>query len=86
MADRGGLGANQWYFLVELGNFHLQEVHVQGGSAPCAAGEVPGSPGNPSGCLIGYWTADVAPANLTIGSGGSTPTSNLSRPTVQLID
>lgn len=84
LADRGGNGSNQWYFLVELGNFHLQEVHVQGSSAACDAGEVSG--GNISGCLIGYWTSDVAPANLTIGSGGSTPTSNLSRPTVQLID
>jgi hypothetical protein len=84
IGDRGGTGSNQWYFLVELGNFHLQEVHVQGSSSSCDAGEVSG--GNISGCLIGYWTEDVAPANLTIGTGGSTPTSNLSKPTVQLID
>jgi hypothetical protein len=84
IGDRGGNGSNQWYFLVTLGSFHLQEVHVNGSSAACDAGDING--GNISGCLIGYWNADVAPAELTIGPGGGTPTSNLSTPTIQLID
>lgn len=83
--NRGGTGSNQWYFLVTFGSFHLEEVYLNGGDGgACDPGEVNGQ--NISGCLIGYFTDDVAPANLTIGpGGGSTPTSNLTPPTVQLI-
>jgi hypothetical protein len=85
ISDRGGTGSNQWYYLVTFASFHLEEVYLNGGDAgACNPGEVSG--GNISGCLIGYFTADVAPANLTIGpGGGSSPTSNLTPPTVQLI-
>lgn len=84
-ADRGGNGSNQWYYLVTFGSFHLEEVYLNGGDAgACNPGEVSG--GNISGCLIGYFTEDVVPANLTIGAGGgTTPTSNLTPPTIQLI-
>jgi hypothetical protein len=85
LADRGGNGANQWYYLVTFGSFHLEQVYLNGGDGgACNPGEVSG--GNISGCLIGYFTADVAPANMTIGPGsGTTPPSNLTPPTVQLI-
>jgi hypothetical protein len=85
LADRGGNGSNQWYYLVTFGSFHLEEVYLNGGDGgACDPGDINGS--NISGCLIGYFTADVAPANLTIGAGGSTtPSSNLTPPTVQLI-
>lgn len=85
IGDRGGNGSNQWYFLVTLGSFHLQQVYLNGGDGgACDPGEING--GNISGCLIGYWNADVVPAEMSIGPGGGTPTSNLSRPTIQLID
>lgn len=85
IADRGGNGSNQWYYLVTFGSFHLEEVYLNGGDGgACDPGDVSG--GTISGCLIGYFTDDVAPANLTIGpGGGATPTSNLTPPTVQLI-
>ncbi len=85
IGDRGGNGSNQWYYLVTFASFHLEEVYLNGGDGgACDPGEING--GNISGCLIGYFTADVAPANLTIGpGGGSTPASNLTPPTVQLI-
>lgn len=85
IADRGGNGSNQWYYLVTFGSFHLEEVYLNGGDGgACDPGDIEGK--NISGCLVGYFTADVAPANLTIGpGGGATPTSNLTPPTVQLI-
>jgi hypothetical protein len=84
IGDRGGLGSNQWYYLVTFGSFHLEEVYLNGGDAgACNPGDVEGK--NISGCLIGYFTADVAPANLTIGPGGGAATSNVTPPTVQLI-
>lgn len=83
-SDRGGNGANQWYFLVTLGSFRLDEVYINGGDGgACDPGDVSGS--QISGCLIGHWNDDVVPADLTIGPGGGTPTSNLSRPIIQLI-
>jgi hypothetical protein len=85
IGDRGGNGSNQWYYLVTFASFHLEEVYLNGGDGgACDPGEING--GNISGCLIGYFTDDVAPANLTIGpGGGSTPASNLTPPTIQLI-
>jgi hypothetical protein len=85
MGDRGGTGSNQWYFLVTFASFHLQEVYLNGGDGgACDPGDVDGK--NISGCLIGYFNFDVVPANLTIGPGGGAQTSNLTPPTVQLID
>jgi hypothetical protein len=83
-ADRGGNGSNQWYYLVTFASFHLQAAYLNGGDAgACDPGDVNGS--NISGCLIGYFTQDVVPANLTIGPGGGSQTSNLTPPTIQLI-
>lgn len=85
IADRGGNGSNQWYYLVTFASFHLEEVYLNGGDGgACDPGEVSGQ--NISGCLIGYFTADVAPANLTTGAGGGTQSSYLTPATVQLID
>ncbi len=79
-ANRGGNGANQWYFLVTFGDFHLQEVHIQGSTGPCA-----GAGGNGStGCLIGYFNDDVVPANVTVGPPNQY-TTEFTPPGVQLI-
>ena len=85
LADRGGNGSNQWYYLVTFASFHLQEVYINGGDGgACDPGDVEGK--TISGCLIGYFNTDVVPANLTIGTGGGGQTSNLTPPTIQLID
>lgn len=68
-ANRGGNGQQQWYFLVTFASFHLQEVHVQGNSQACDTGN------GATSCLIGYFTNDVAPANVTVGPGTSGTTS-----------
>lgn len=85
IANRGGNGSNQWYYLVTFGSFHLEGVYLNGGDGgACDPGDVDGK--TISGCLLGYFTTDVVPANLTIGPGGGTQTSNLTPPIVQLID
>jgi hypothetical protein len=85
IADRGGNGSNQWYYFVTFGSFHLEEVYLNGGDGgACDPGDVDGK--NISGCLVGYFNADVAPANLTIGPGGGPPIGDFpTLPTVQLI-
>ena len=78
ISDRGGTGSNQWYYLVTFASFHLQEVYLNGGDGgACDPGDINGQ--NMSGCLIGYFTADVAPANLTIGPGGEERRRAISR-------
>lgn len=77
-ANRGGNGQNQWYFLVTFASFHLQEVHVQGSSRECDTGN------GATSCLIGYFTNDVVPSNVTVGPGNSGTTS-FTPPGVQLI-
>lgn len=61
-------------------DFHLQEVHVTGGGSACD-----GAGGNgATGCLIGYFNADVVPSIMTVGP--PTPfTTELTPAGVQLI-
>lgn len=77
-ANRGGNGSNQWYFLVTLASFHLEEVHVLGNSQACDTGN------GATSCLIGYFNADVVPAGVNVGPGNSGTTS-FTPPGVQLI-
>jgi hypothetical protein len=83
-ANRGGNGSNQWYYIVTIASFHLEEVYLNGGDGgACDPGDIAGK--NISGCLIGYFTDDVAIGSGSVGGGGGSGSTSFTPPLVQLI-
>jgi len=88
VANRGGNGQNQWYYLVTFASFHLDAAYAQGNhTTECnAPGLITVAGGNGgTSCLVGHFNAAVAAASMTVGSAG-TYTSEYTPLTIQLID
>ncbi len=78
--DLGGHGSNNWYFLVGLAAFHLEQVFVNGGDGGLCNAYYPalveGGNGGTS-CLIGYFVGPEHAVSLgaSVGAGGGSDTS-----------